>query len=170
MSSNPKIYMDSCCFIEMARHAIGRHQADREDDIWYLKKLLEAARAGEIAVYTAMLTVNECQHADGIVDDEVKSLFDGMLLSGQYVFLVQDSVLLAQRGRDIRWVHGISLRGPDSIHVASALEMGCSELITTDGKLYRRAEELQQLGIRVIFARETQHLPEKYRQERFDGI
>lgn len=75
----------------MAKHAIGTHPPTRENDIWHLKKLLEAARDGDINIVTSSLTIAECQHADGITDNRVQKLFKGLLTSGQYVQLVQDT-------------------------------------------------------------------------------
>jgi len=53
------------------------------DDIWHLKKLLEAAKAGDLAVFTSSLSAAECSHAEGIADAEVQRLFKGLLTSGQ---------------------------------------------------------------------------------------
>lgn len=157
--------MDSCCFIDMAKHAIGRHPADRDREIWFLKKLLEAAKDGHIAILTSTITVAECQHADGVADAEVQRLFRGMLTSGQYVVLVQDTVLVVERARNLRWIHNIALDGADAAHVASALEMGCVEFVTTDGRILRRADELAAIGLRVVSAVNTGYLPAEYRQE-----
>src|SRR5580692_8846409 len=97
--------MDSPCFIDMAKSAIGKSPDASADDVWHLKKLLEAAKAGDLAVFTSSLSVAECSHAEGVADAEVQRLFKGLLTSGQYVYLVQDSVLVAERARDLRWVH-----------------------------------------------------------------
>ena len=149
----------------MAKHAIGRHPAEREREIWFLKKLLEAAKDGHISVLTSTITIAECQHANGVADDQVQRLFRGILTSGQYVVLVQDTVLVAERARDLRWVHNIALDGADAVHVASALEMGCVEFITSDGRILGRAQELAALGLRVVSALDTGYLPAEYRQE-----
>ena len=164
MSPKAKVYIEACPFIDMAKEKIGRLPSGREDDVWFCKKLLEASRNGDIQVMTASLTISECQHADGVIDERVQTLFKGMLTSGQYVVLVQDSPLVAERARDLRWVHDIRLGGADAHHVASALEAGCKEFITTDGKIYDNREKLRELGLRVIRANETEALPSEYRQ------
>src|ERR1035438_7410202 len=100
--------MDSCCFIELALQVIGKHEAGREDDLWHLKELLNAALDEEIEVLTATLSIAECAHAKGDISDDVKSLFKKFLTSGRYILLVQDSVLVAERARNLRWVHGLA--------------------------------------------------------------
>lgn len=87
-------------------------------------------------------------------------------MSGQYVKLVQLTPFIATDARDLRWNHGLSLRGADAIHVASALDRKCEEFITTDGQAKKMAAKatLAQMGLRVIRASETQCLPAKYLQ------
>jgi hypothetical protein len=119
-----KLYMDSTCFIDMAKEEVGTLPKTRDNDVWFCKKLLEAHRDGQVRIYTAILTVAECQHADGVCDGRVQRLFKSMLTSGQYVFLVQDTVIIADKARNLRWIHGLALSGADSLHVASALELG----------------------------------------------
>lgn len=162
--AKPKLYIETTSFIDMAKEAVGTLPKDRDDDVWFSKKLLEANRDGKIAVYTATLTIAECQHADGITDERVQKIFKAMLTSGQYVSLVQDTVLVAESARNLRWNHKLAFRGADAMHVASALEMGCSEFITTDEKILSRAAELAGLGLRVIRAHQTSYLPAEYRQ------
>jgi len=151
----------------MAKEAVGALPADRTDDVWFCKQLLKAARAGEIELYTSSLTIAECQHADGIADSKVQTLFKKLLTSGQYVILVQDSILVAERARDLRWVHELRFKGADAIHLASAAEMGCSELISTDGRYFdepRKSDIQSKLGISIIRAHKTANLPMHYRQ------
>jgi hypothetical protein len=97
----------------------------------------------------------------------VKSEFDRLLMSGQYVRLVQMTPFIAVDARDLRWVHGIALKGADSVHVASALAMKCSEFLTSNGRLARLslvATSLVKLGLHVRSGQNTQCLPERYRQ------
>ncbi|MGH7556951.1 MAG: type II toxin-antitoxin system VapC family toxin [Gemmatimonadota bacterium] len=164
--SIPGIYMDSTCFIDMAKHAVGSLGTGREDDIWHLKKLLEAHRAGEIEVFTSVLTIAECQHTNGH-DQNVRDLFRRLLSSGQYVILVQPTVFIAEAARDLRWIHDITLKGPDSLHVASALHVGCGEFLTRDGGPKKEADraKLLQLGLVVSSPHQTKLLPDRYRQE-----
>lgn len=114
----------------MAKHAVGVLPKDRDTDVWFCKKLLEAHRDGKIEILTGLLTVAECQHAQGICDEKVQGLFHSILTSGQFVHLVQDTIDIAMRARDLRWVHKLCFRGGDATHIASALENKCDELIT----------------------------------------
>jgi len=69
--------------------------------------------------------------------------------------------------RDLRWNHGIELRGPDSIHVASALYMKCEELLSANGKLARfeaQGSKLARMGLYAKRGKDTACLPSKYRQ------
>ena len=156
--------MDSCCFIELACHVIGKSEPERDNDIWFLKQLLNAALDGEIEILTSTLSIAECQHAKGDISDDVKSLFKKFLTSGQYVLLVQDSILVAEKARNLRWVHGLSFSGADSIHLASAMELKCEEFLTWDNQPHARATELNELALPIRFPHDTQCLPGSYRQ------
>lgn len=162
--------MDSTCFIDMAKNAVGNLPKRLDNDVWFCKKLLEAHRDGEVQIFTAILTIAECQHADGICDDKVQRLFKSMLTSGQFVFLVQDTVIIADRARNLRWTHNLAFKGADSLHIASALEMGCSEFMTTDGPVLSRSKEVVKLGISIIHPHETSRLPDEYRQGIVPGL
>ncbi len=103
--------------------SIGKNDTDRENDLWFLKELLNAAGDEEIEVLTSTFSIAECAHAKGDVSDDVKTLFKRFLTSGRYVLLVQDSVLVAEKARNLRWVHGLAFGGADSIHLASAFQI-----------------------------------------------
>jgi hypothetical protein len=157
--------MDACCFIELALQAIGKNDADRENDLWFLKNLLNAAFDEEVEVLTSTLSIAECAHAKGDVGDDVKSLFKRFLTSGRYILLVQDSVLVAEKARNLRWVHGLSFGGADSIHLASAMELKCEEFLTWDNRPHAYASALNDLALPVRFPRDTRCLPDRYRQQ-----
>jgi hypothetical protein len=169
MANARKSYIDACCFIDMVKTKIGKILTkDKEKDVWFLKRLLEANRDKEIEIYTSTLTIAECSHGgDGDIGPTVKSEFNRLLMSGQYVRLVQMTPFIAQDARDLRWNHGIALRGADSIHVSSALAMKCEEFLSTNGRLVRVGQHgatLAKLGLQVRNGRDTQCLPEKYKQ------
>lgn len=175
MADLPRVYVDACCFIDMVKTGVGatRIESDREHDVWHLKRLLEANRDREMEIYTSTLTIAECQHAgDGDdVSSAVKERFSALLMSGQYVRLVEVTPFIAQDARDLRWVRNVALKGADSVHVASALDRKCGEFLTTNGRFKRvdtYSGELTTLGLAVRRARETQLLPSKYRQLRLE--
>jgi hypothetical protein len=72
--------------------------------------------------------------------------------------------LVAERARNLRWVHGICLRGPDSLHAASAMELSCDEFLSFDAKFHRHKKELDDIAVHVRLPRHTACLPDKYRQ------
>ena len=80
------------------------------------------------------------------------------------VIPVQPSIFIVERARDLNWVHGLTTKPMDTIHLASALEMGCSEFITTDKGIHSQADKLKSQGLSVIYAAATTLLPSKYRQ------
>lgn len=112
MADKPAIYLDTCCFIDMVKGAIGQVlPTDRSDDVWFLKQLTQACRDGEIDVYTSVISIAECTHAGGDMSAKVRTTFKSLLMSGQYVKLVQPTPFIATDARDLRWRHGVSLRG-----------------------------------------------------------
>lgn len=139
MAELRRAYVDSCCFIDMVKTSVGQVlSTEKAEDVWYLKRLLEAHRDGEVALYTSTMTIAECSHiGEERPSEKVKSEFTRLLTSGQYVRLVQATPFIAQDARDLRWNHGIALRGMDTVHVASALQMKCEEFISSNGKLVR---------------------------------
>lgn len=84
--------------------------ADRRADVWYLKQLTQACRDGELDVYTSVLSIAECTHADQDISRPVKVRLESLLMSGQYVKLVQLTPFIATDARDLRWNHGIAQR------------------------------------------------------------
>ena len=165
-----KVYLDTCCLIDLVKTDIGVNlDSDRAKDVWYLKKLMEAHRDREVILFTSTLTIAECRHA-GVnpVSDATKTAFTKLLLSGQYLNLVQVTPFIAQDARDLTWINGVSLKGADSIHVASALDRKCEELLTGNGRLTRltNSEEwVRKFGISIKNSRDTDCLPARYKQE-----
>lgn len=167
MPDKRKVYLDSCCFIDMVKEAVGQTLAsDRANDVWYLKQLAQACRDGEITIYTSTIAIAECTHAGGDVSPKVRASFQSLLMSGQYVELVQPTPFIAVDARDLRWKHGLSFGGADAIHVASALDRKCEEFITTDqrAKKLSATTTLAGIGLKLIRASQTDCLPPKYLQ------
>lgn len=162
-----RIYMESCCFIDVVKYRLDRKRliSDlpvREEHIQYCMKMLEAAKFGDLRILTANLTISECKHLDGYVDDEVKRLFRSILSSGRIVRIVTDNIFIGETARDLLWEHDIHLGGADGTHVASALYSNCEEFITWDGRIMKQAEKIAKLGLRVISANQTKLLPRHY--------
>ena len=172
MTDKRAVYLDACCFIDMVKETVGQTlTSPRSKDVWYLKQLTQACRDGEIDVHTSVLSIAECTHAGGDLAPPVKAAFQSLLMSGQYVKLVQPTAFIAVDARDLRWQHNIAVRGADAVHIASALDRKCEELITTDDQAKKMAAKtaLAVLGLRVIRASETACLPTKYLQLTLSG-
>ncbi len=170
-SNKPRVYIDSCCYIDVAK---GRHEvaleANREMQLPFLEGLILAAYDGVIEIWSSTLTISECLNIDPqktTVPEEVQATFMSLLASGSPIRMQAVDFFIAERSRDLRWVHGIHCgHGADSIHVATALELRCEELITTNtgkGPLQGKApQQLAAQGLRVIQPHQTALLPPHY--------
>lgn len=177
MSGEPRLYVDACCFIDMVSHdlSIGV-KPGRDSHIYYCRKFLDAAKGKEASVFTSTLTVAECivikdetdqSNHRPVLTDEVKRLFEGMLLSTKSgVMPVQPTPRIVKAARDLRWKHGATFKPMDSLHIATALEMKCGYFLTTDDRLKPENVEIaKSLGLAICTADSIAHLlPSKYRQ------
>jgi len=157
------VYMDSCCFIDVAKYDLGHRDkidslADKEEHIKACIKMLDAAKKGNLRVLTGNITISECQHLSGFVDEEVKRLFQSILTSGRIVRIVADSIFVAERARNLMWDYQIKMGGADAHHIATALESNCAEFITSDKGILKWASEVEKLGLKVIRADESKEL------------
>ena len=165
MADKPRVYLDSCCFIDMVKQSIGDPDPTRSSDVWFTQKILEANAEGDVLAYTSVLSIVECTHANANMDQTVRELFTRFLTSGQYVALVQPTPFIAIDGRDLRWRHGITLRGADYLHIASGFAVKCTEFLTTDAKIISQSPKLEAIGMRALPPSQTLLLPDHYRQE-----
>lgn len=167
MVEAPRIYVDTCAFIDMAKHladlSIG---SERSNDVWHLKQLLNASRDGYVQIFTSSITIAECV---GIVSgeknppDKTKRFFDHLFLSGRSgVIVVQAGSSICSKARNLIWAKDLSLKPADSVHFITAFEMRCQELLTRDGGVARNASALPTM--RIIPPANTELLPEAYRQ------
>jgi predicted nucleic acid-binding protein len=167
--SKPKVYIDACPLIDLVKHRLQMHSTDdRQMDAWFTDRLIQAAKLRKIDLFTSTLTIAECTHVqDEKKDKETQPFFLGLLASGKSGFaLVQPTVTIAEQARNLRWLHGLALKGADAIHVASALAMKCDGFITTDEKGFlKRAEGLAKLNLRVCRPSDTKLLPPEFLQE-----
>lgn len=169
-----RVYFDTTMFVDMVKTDLGKAiDADREADVWTAKRLMEAHRDKEIQVLTSIITIAECTHGgDGDISERAQFLIGKLLTSGDYVHLIETTPFIAIEARDLRWKHNINLKGPDGMHAASALSRNCEEFITTNGRfgrLHAHDSAFNQLGLKIIHARDTKMLPSKYRQLGFDN-
>ena len=174
MSKPPKLYIDTGVFIDLAKHKAELLVDDEaKRNVWFTQQLLEASRNRDVIVITSILTVAECTHLkDGrpIPPEDIKRFYDGLLCSGKGgVTLTQSTFTIVERARNLRWIHGVYLGGTDSVHVASAMDRGCTEMLTTDLKILGSAAKLAELGLRVAKPFDTELLPSAYRQMTLDS-
>lgn len=183
MADLPRIYTDAGPIIDLAKvKAKALKLADspdaeksRRSNTAYFEKLLESARNGEIQIYTSFLTISECTSVEKGVpspDNDTKRFFNELLLSGgeSGILAIMPTQTVITSARDLKWEKGMNLSGMDSIHIASAIRLGCSEVLTTDGRLAKACGRKNATKLRVIEARHTHHLASKYLEEEFDTI
>ena len=179
MGNKLKVYFHPCCFIDLGKKkkGIALTEPNREDHIDFCKRLIRACRDDKIEIHTSYLTNLEClfikdEQSRKILDDETKRLFDSIILSGESgIIPIEPGYTIFEKAKELSWVHGIIFKGAmDSIHVASALLVGCDEFISTDEKSLKGIKEsIERLGLKMIFhAKDTNCLPGEYLQERLD--
>lgn len=169
MSEMTSVYMDACCFVEAIKvDASVQVLNERKNEVWFIKRLLQAHRDREITVFTSTLSIAECTHVgETPVPSDVQRGFEALLTSGQYVHLVQTTPFICIDARNLRWIDRMALRGADSIHLASAIDRGCSEFLSFDGRLDRSAsyaEPFKAKGILIKKPSDTAALPGRYYQ------
>jgi PIN domain len=150
--------------LDAAKQAIGILPNARNSDVWHLWKLLEAHKEGDVVLFSSILSIAECTHAGGNMDDRVQNLFKRLLLSGEHLKLVQPTPYIAADARDLRWKYNINLGGADGLHVSSAVDRKCSEFLTVDDRILKESSKIGQLGPNVVQPSKTNLLPDKYRQ------
>lgn len=167
MTDKPKIYLDAAPIIDLVKFKVGVGiSPEREHDAWHLQQLLKAARADEIDIFTSTLSVAECTHVEDRAKMELaKPFFLQLLTSGRGgIKLVQPILAIVEEARNLKWSHGIHLKGMDSIHVATALKFRCDEFLHRDGKIGGASAAFSALGMRVCVPSDTSLLPPQYRQ------
>jgi hypothetical protein len=170
--SGKSVYLDACCFIELALDQNGGKLAAGGKYVEPIKSLLRAARDKKIVVVTSQISIAECTHADGNIDADTQRIFRALLTSGTSGVLPwQADVFVLERARDLRWKHSINLSALDGIHVATAIESSCDELITWDGESSKRksilkaAASIDRLGCRIVLPTSTTSIPDEYKQQ-----
>lgn len=173
MVSRPRIYIDSCCLIDLVKHEVLKLPDTATADFWYTKQLLQAHKDGEVQIVTSILSAAECvgvEPGQTDVPQEAQALFRRLLTSGQYLHLRQTTPRTGLIAQDLRWKHKLVLGGPDAIHLATAIEAQAVEVLTNDGRLRGKkvSAALPQLsrayGMRVITPSMTGYLPDRYKQ------
>lgn len=163
-----RIYVDSAPIIDLVKFKVGVNlDPERERDAWHLERMLHAARDGKVLVFTSSLSIAECVHVeDRNKLEQAKPFFLGLLASGRSGFaLVQPTLSMMEKARELRWINGLPLKGADAVHAAAALQFRCGECWTRDGRFVQGAFVFNTLGLRICTPSETNLLPDEYRQE-----
>jgi predicted nucleic acid-binding protein len=180
MSNEIRVYFDACCFIDMAQvqFKLGLEKG-RDDHAFFCKKFIDAARVREVVVITSMLTLAECiclkdfsknvtDPARKLVTDEVKRLFEVMILSGRSgVLPYQQTPATTRKARDLVFDNVLKkkIQAMDRLHIAAALISKCKYFVTTDKDIIENKDVLNELGLTVCTADSIKGiLPDKYRQ------
>jgi hypothetical protein len=177
MPNKQIVYIDSCGFIDAVKQTVGVLPTGRDDDVWHIKKLMEAHRAGDILVVTSFLTLAECvaiESGQSIVPPDIQEQFRLLLSSGRYVALLQQTPQTARIAQDLRWQHHLVIAGADALHFAAAIEAHAIEFITSDERLKKpkvaaAVPALGALGLRLINGAATTCLPTSYLQGELPG-
>ncbi len=161
-----RVYLDACCFIEMLKEE-RKIPLDHPEDADITRRLLQASRDGKIEVWTSMMTVAEVLSIDRTQspDDGLKNRIDRLLLSGRDGVKVHGmSPFVAIRARDLYWNEGLKEKAADRIHIATALDLGCDEILSVDGRLKKKFNRsiIGQCALRGV--KDTRNLPGEYRQ------
>ncbi len=119
-------YWDADCFVS-------RLTGD-PDRAPVLNAIIDAARAGQVRIYSSSLVLVEVLEAEATYPTEVEAAIQRFFRS-RFVPLVAVDQVVARIARDLRRKHG--LRVPDAVHLASAIHAGVSELRTYDIDLLR---------------------------------
>ena len=164
-----RVYLDANTLIDLVRFKVKAVTSDptRADDVWYVEQLLEAARASEIDVFTSSMSIVECVSVkDPNKEAEAQDFFIGLLESGKSgIKLIQPTSAIQLKARDLRWRFGLTLKGLDSVHAATALFFKCDEFLTHDGADFGKNEvKLAAMGLVVCAPSKTSALPAKRMQ------
>jgi hypothetical protein len=169
--NKPRLYIDACCYIDVVKGRLTTAtDADTLAELPFLEGLLRAAADGELEIWGSTLLIAECLTTDTQADSvplEAQQLFRSLLTGGNPVKMAAADVFIAERARDLRWNAGIRCGGgADALHVATALDLGCEEFITTNRKRGPlqgdTPAKLAKLHLRVIRPHQTALLPPAY--------
>ena len=132
---------------------------------------MRAAREGEIELHTSIITVAEVLHVGARPPPpDLKPQVERLILSGRDgIVATAPSPPIVLLARDLAAADGLWEGVADRIHVATALAVGATELLSVDGRLARRIGNFNVRGCRVISPSQTTALPARYRQNDFFG-
>lgn len=169
----PRLYIDTSVLIDAIKAKFAGLPISEDIEFTYL--LLNAAKNGDIEIFTSLLTVAECRRDENLKPpkENVKQYIRELLLSETVIQIIEVTQSIVESARDLDWQHGIFFGGADAVHVATAIKMQCKELLATDEPMLKRSDKLLQanLGVKLIKPSATNFLPNKYKQKTlFDDL
>jgi predicted nucleic acid-binding protein len=168
--ATPRLYLDACAIIEIARGKFAKPltpDQNREAEVDRCNRILQAGRKGDLGVYTSFLTIAEAVHIGDVPPPpEVKDFLTRLILSGEDgVLAVEPDPFVVERARDLTWVDGIREGAMDRIHIASALHVNCTEMVTFDGRIAKRIGRDSIGSLKLVTAVNCSLLPHEYLQD-----
>jgi len=105
---------------------------------------------------------------DAPPDEALKDRIERLLLSGRDGVLAHGMTPpLVIKARDLYWEDGLLEKAADRLHVATAIDLKCDEILSVDGRLAKRFQKSSISGIAIRPVKDTRNLPEEYRQDGF---
>lgn len=167
MPPKKKVYMDACVFIDIALLMAGH--TDRIADLEnakFAQRLVAAAIAGKIEIWTSALTIGEClRTGDKKPSEETKNFYRNLLHSEDGpIQRALPTWEIVEESTEFCWTHGITgLRSVDAFHLATSKVLECDEFITSETFMTKHGTvDWAAIGINAIQAKQTKALPPEY--------
>jgi predicted nucleic acid-binding protein len=101
-----------------------------------MREVIRRVNGGMVAACTSVITLTEVLvQPKRVGDTRLANEYQDLLLHSRNFTMLAVDVAIADRAATLRAAH--TLRTPDAIQVAAALEVGCEAFLTNDGRLGR---------------------------------
>lgn len=139
--SVPRIYVDTCVYLDLVTHEMTPH-ADTGEPRWKsAKALFDAVNDDRVVLAASALIEAEVQCVPAVRSgtqeamDQIRGWFTAEATQWTDVdrFLAREAARLASQWHDKRADPGKRLGGADATHLAAAVRLDCDYLMTTDG-------------------------------------
>jgi len=133
-------YWDSNAFLGWLNNEAGKVGA--------CEGVLVAAEASKVEIVTSAWTLTEVVRKKGDKpipresEEKIRAFFEN-----PWILIREVDRAVAERARELIWSH--NLRGPDAVHLATALQLGLSTMDTFDGDLIKLDGKLGRPLLRI---------------------